>query len=36
MSADRDRAFAPWFPIVLLLVALTVAYVRRSQIRGRR
>jgi putative oxidoreductase len=27
---------APWFPIVLLLVALTVAYVRRSQIRGRR
>ena len=27
---------APWLPLVLLLVAATVAYARRSQIRGRR
>lgn len=27
---------APWLPLVLLLVAATVAYVRRSEIRGRR
>ena len=26
---------APWLPLVLLLVAATVAYARRSQIRGR-
>ena len=27
---------APWLPLVLLLVAATVAYLRRSEIRGRR
>jgi uncharacterized membrane protein len=27
---------APWLPLVLLLVAATIAYVRRSEIRGRR
>ena len=27
---------APWFPLVLLLVAAAVAYARRSEIRGRR
>ena len=27
---------APWLPLVLLLVAATVAYARRSEIRGRR
>jgi putative oxidoreductase len=26
---------APWLPLVLLLVAATVAYLRRSEIRGR-